>query len=311
MSSMGDLAGLLGIQKTISAMGQGNKERREVAQKDRQLTQSDRTLDQNDVELKLREEAIRRGDPTLLELASQFKDAENKFPGSLGELFKIKNPTDPFTSTYRQAQFDNLIADNKRADEAAKRQQEVIDTNDLQDYHKSVDPTISSLLKIKDLEKELGVNDLGEVSDSYDVPGKSIPGIGRFYGLSDKSQAVKAIIADISKEDIHTFAGSAQTKQELENIKNAFEQGKFTNDKQILDGLRRYKALKLKGFQEAESIYRPEVIEKGRSRGGSSYQDFVSKGKVPTDEYPDTIVGSDGKTYHANKALKKIGPVME
>ena len=268
MSSMGDLAGLLGVQKGIAALGQGRKERMEMAQKDR-------SLDQNDSELKLREEAIRRGDPTLIELAEQFKNAQTQYPGSLEELFKIKNPTDPYTSTYRQAQLDNIQADNKRADAAAERQQEVIDTNDLQDYTKNTTGTMSSLWKIKHLEKELGVKSLGDLSDSYDLPGRSFPGIGRFYGLSDKSQAVKSIIADITKEDIHEFAGSAQTKQELETIKNAFEQGKFTNDKQILDGLRRYKELRLRGLQEVESNYRPSVIEKGRERGGYGYKDFA------------------------------------
>lgn len=215
----------------------------------------------------------------LFNTERKFRQNEREIDATLG----LRRNQADLADAYRREGLD------LRREEIGKKD-ESRDTQELQDYTKSTDPSRASLSRLENLEKMFGFDldtydeNTGTAIDSegkkikVDIPGASVLGMGRVYNpLDDDAMGTKAGIADLLKEDIHEFAGSAQTKQEMERIQNAFAQGQFNTESQVISGLKRYKQLRTKALQEMEASYRPELIDKYRSRGGSSFQDYAPK----------------------------------
>jgi hypothetical protein len=115
---------------------------------------------------------------------------------------------------------------------------------------------------------------------SVDLPGKSVPLVGRVYQPGSVGEKLNSAIATIFNTELKTRSGAAVTDNELARLKNEFASGKFNTEPLMLDALKRYKQILRRKLAQHEAAYKPEVLKTYKDRGGYLADDFFG-GSAP------------------------------
>lgn len=107
-----------------------------------------------------------------------------------------------------------------------------------------------------------------------DLPGKSIPLIGRVYEPGSQGESLQSAIATIFNTELKSRSGAAVTDQELDRLRTEFSAGKFNTEEKMVEALKKYKTILRKRMTQHEAAFRPEVLESYKSRGGSTQAEF-------------------------------------
>ena len=134
---------------------------------------------------------------------------------------------------------------------------------------------------IKSVEDQLGFNldSYSPTKDkvngkSVDLPGVSVPGIGRVSGYSSDARALQSSVAAVFNKELKDRSGAAITNNEMERLKLEFGAGKYNNESEMLSALKRYKGLAITEMQNREAGFSAPIIDEYKRRGGQTSGDF-------------------------------------
>lgn len=144
---------------------------------------------------------------------------------------------------------------------------------------KQIAPAQDTVRGVQDVEKQLGyqMEDYrGE--DKDDLPGVSIPGIGRTYLFSgDEGRNFQSSVAKIFNTVLRDRSGAAVTNPEMDRLREEFNTGKFNTEGQLMAALQRYKAASAAAMKDQERGFNPEVLAEYKNRGGTTSEAMAYK----------------------------------
>lgn len=111
-----------------------------------------------------------------------------------------------------------------------------------------------------------GVN--GAVLQEVDLPGASVPLLGRVTAFSGDARQLESRVAKVFNTELRDRSGAAVTTPELERLKSEFAAGKFNTESEMIGALQEYKAAARSAMKNIELGAPPEALEEYRSRGG-------------------------------------------
>jgi len=156
---------------------------------------------------------------------------------------------------------------------------------------------------------------LGKEGKEVDLPGASIPGIGRTSFYSGKARDMAAALEKIFNVELKNRSGQAVTSTELIRLRREFNQGKFNTEAEMVQAVKDYKRMTADALRNEEARFKPEVIEEYKSRGGATSDRFLTaeqKQKSAVDTIPapaGETVTRGNKTYKWNPATGKYQPL--
>lgn len=101
-----------------------------------------------------------------------------------------------------------------------------------------------------------------------DVPGVSIPLVGRVSAFSGDARQLQQRLAKIFNTVLKDRSGAAVTSSELERLKSEFGSGAYSSEADMLNALKQYKE-EIRNLIAARKVtYSPEAQEKYLDRGG-------------------------------------------
>lgn len=103
-----------------------------------------------------------------------------------------------------------------------------------------------------------------------DLPGVSIPGIGRVSMYSSDARALEGAIAKVFNTELKDRSGAAVTTPEMERLKIEFQSGKFNTEEEMIAAMKRYKDVARQEMMNREAAYPEDIKELYRSRGGQT-----------------------------------------
>lgn len=107
------------------------------------------------------------------------------------------------------------------------------------------------------------------VKKQINIPGSSIPGIGRVWSLSREGSRLGADVQQLESLQIYDRTGKAINIPELENFKFEMGHGRFNTEADFLASYKKaYRAVQKK-VQNIEAGYSPEAVTTYKGRGGS------------------------------------------
>jgi hypothetical protein len=163
-----------------------------------------------------------------------------------------------------------------KSDSLAKHQAE-LEEKGIQGLSKAVEGTQGAMNAIDAIESELGgpletfTNQKGTLmknGQAVDLPGVSIPMIGRVSAYSDEARTLASKAATVFNSVLKDRSGAAVTNSELERLKGEFGQGKYNTEAELVDALKNYKLGLAKELKNREAAYKPEVVKQYAERGG-------------------------------------------
>jgi len=195
------------------------------------------------------------------------------------------------TSREKIAQMQLAASKNAKVegqDRADQRQQAGLDQKDetklenqLQKYEQKAIDAVPLMENMATVEQILGapIEQYDPKTESIngkkiDLPGKSIPGVGRVFMPGSQGETLHAAMANIFNTTLKERSGAAVTDQELNRLKNEFAQGKFNTEGKMIEAMQRYKRILKKRMTQHEGAYKPEVRNLYRSQGGMTSEDF-------------------------------------
>jgi hypothetical protein len=115
-----------------------------------------------------------------------------------------------------------------------------------------------------------------------DLPGVSIPGIGRITAYDTRARQLKSSMARLFNLELKDRSGTAVTPTELLRLKDEFNSGKFNTEPELLKALQDYKYILRNHLKNTEAGFKPEIVDTYKNRGGITSQDLPEKTAVPT-----------------------------
>ena len=158
--------------------------------------------------------------------------------------------------------------ETKLENQLQKYEQKAIDAVPLMENMATVEQILGAPLEQYDPKTE-SIN-----GKKVDLPGKSVPGIGRIFAPGSQGETLNAAMANIFNTTLKERSGAAVTDQELGRLKNEFAQGKFNTEGKMIEALQRYKRILQKRMTQHEGAYKPEVRNLYRAQGGMTSEDF-------------------------------------
>ena len=113
-----------------------------------------------------------------------------------------------------------------------------------------------------------------------DLPGVSIPGLGRVSAHSSDARMLNSQMAAIFNTELKDRSGTAVTDNELDRIKTEFASGKYNTEAEMIQALKNYKARAVFLLKNREAAYDPEAVAEYKSRGGKTSDDLFQSGKA-------------------------------
>jgi hypothetical protein len=181
--------------------------------------------------------------------------------------------------------------EKKVEDHLIKFEQKAIDAVPLVENLEAIEDIIGG--KLEQFDPKTGTINGKKV----DLPGKSIPGVGRVFMPGSVGESLQAAFSNIFNTTLKERSGAAVTDQELVRMKSEFAQGKFNTEEKMLEALQRYKNILRKRMRQHEAAFSPEVRERFKKQGGMLADDFFPEpgaGKPPPGA---TRKEWEGKTY--------------
>lgn len=169
----------------------------------------------------------------------------------------------------------NATRENAAATKREKNDQR-IDT-DVQKLSKEIAGVQDMTNALDEVENELGFGLERAVSADgklqvdgkpRDLPGVSIPGLGRYSFYDDKAQRLQSSMGKVFNTVLKDRSGAAVSNSEMERLKTEFGEGKFNTEAQMVDALQRYKRATQQEMKNREAGFRPEVVQRYSEQGG-------------------------------------------
>lgn len=111
-----------------------------------------------------------------------------------------------------------------------------------------------------------------------DLPGVSVPLVGRVSAYSDKAQRLQSSAAKVFNTVLKDRSGAAVTNTELERLKTEFGEGKFNTEAQMVDALQRYKRALNKEMVNREAGFNPSAVQRYSEQGGRTSKSTAGTG---------------------------------
>jgi len=170
--------------------------------------------------------------------------------------------------------------EKKREFELRMADKQEQDTNkDIQKFQDKTQDTRNILNSINDFESALGknLNDLDtkgstlkEGGKPVDLPGASIPGIGRVSFYDSDARKTQSAAANIFNVELKSRSGAAVTDNELKRLRQEFNDGKFNTEAELIDAIKRYKNRTLEVLKQQESGFKPNVVKTYKDRNDTN-----------------------------------------
>lgn len=251
--------------------------------------------------------------------AAQFK----AFSPALQKKYEIAERGLDRKEARDERRFQSGIKMNERReimdDKMAERKERQID-QDMQKLSKDVSGTQGMLGALDEVEMKLGGplesfqaggDKLTKDGKEIDLPGVSIPGIGRTTFYSNEGRSLNSAASRVFNSELKDRSGGAVTDNEMERLRKEFNEGKYNTEPELIDALQRYKRQTEVVLKNREAAYTPEVVAKYTDQGGRTSQTLrksssnaSGKTVVKTQTNPKTgqkrVVYNDGSTEVIN-----------
>lgn len=223
--------------------------------------------------------------------AAQFK----KFSPAMEKMLDLEARTADRAEARAERRYNHGIA----SDERMTRHEE----QDMQKLSKDVAGAQDVIGGLDEVEKELGFTlDEAETSDGTvkvngkekDLPGVSLPLVGRVSAYSDKARNLQSAAGRVFNSVLKDRSGAAVSNSELERLKMEFGQGKFNSEPELVGALQRYKRAVANELKNREAAYNPKIVAKYGDQGGRTSHS-LGQSKAPTASAVP-MKGKDGKT---------------
>jgi hypothetical protein len=139
--------------------------------------------------------------------------------------------------------------------------------------------------KLSDLNAE--GSKLTKDGKAVDLPGVSLPGLGRVGIYSTDARQLETAMASIFNKELKDRSGAAVTTAEMERLKGEFASGKFNTEAEMIQAVKDYEKMAAVALANAEAGFKPEVLEEYASRGGVTSQQ-LGKGQQQQQQAPAT-----------------------
>lgn len=225
-------------------------------------------------------------------------------------------------------QFAGIIKSQRDKEESELRRQEIARSRDerlslkeedqkernIQKLSDKIAPAQDMYLALRNVETALGhsLDDINIEKDSLkvgnkklDLPGTSVPLVGRVGFYSGDARSLENTIAKVFNVELKDRSGAAITSNELERLKDEFGRGKFNNETEMIRALKEYKRAAAEAIKNREAAFKPEVLKEYKNRGGMTSEVFNEKETTKekknnqTSEKPKKII-QNGHTYTLN-----------
>jgi len=115
------------------------------------------------------------------------------------------------------------------------------------------------------------------VTKQVDLPGVSVPLLGRVTAHDTKARSLNSLIQKVFNVELKDRSGAAVTTPEMNRIKTEFAAGKFNTEEEMIGALKLYRSLALQAMQNAEAGFRPEIRSEYQARGGKLSGNYAPK----------------------------------
>jgi hypothetical protein len=151
-----------------------------------------------------------------------------------------------------------------------------------------------------------------ESGKKVDLPGVSIPGLGRTSFYDSKARNLNSAASRVFNATLKDRSGGAVTDTELSRLKTEFNEGKYNTEAELIAALQRYKRQTQLVLKNREAGYKPEVVSRYTEQGGRTSQTIgapraatVSGGasgswgidKAHADDMPKIKIGAEDSGY--------------
>lgn len=193
---------------------------------------------------------------------------------------------DKLDEQYRQKELESKSLDRKEArDErrylhgvrADERHEEKMN-QDVQKLSKDVAGTQEMIGALDEVEGKLGApidqfkrdkdGELALNGKKVDLPGASVPGIGRVSFYSNSARELNSAASRVFNATLKDRSGGAVTDNEMERLKREFNEGKYNTEAELVDALQRYKRQTSVVLKNREAGYKPAVVARYTDQGG-------------------------------------------
>lgn len=155
------------------------------------------------------------------------------------------------------------------------------DDKDMKELAKRLEDKNAISNAFSEVKKLLKVSTLKDPSlRKRDLPGVSIPGIGRVTSYSKEARELDAAILSITGPLSNARYGASQTNTELRKLATELAEGKFNTESEKIDALARLEELNDRAIAEDKAGFKPEVVQ---TYEGRQQQE---KAKLPSTEAP-------------------------
>lgn len=233
----------------------------------------------------IRQEAIKNGYGTEESLPAQFdeKVVRGIHAQALSAQEQLAQQNNERDFKLRQQDMNLKYAQrNDQKSEAKKEREGKQLESDVQNLSKSLSGTQDLVSAVQEVENKLGgpldefkvdsANNLKRGDKQVDLPGVSLPGIGRVSFYDNKARDLAAAVGKVFNVTLKDRSGSAVTNSELERLKNEFGQGKYNSEADLVGALQAYKNALNKELKNREAGFRPGVVDTYAERGGTTSQ---------------------------------------
>lgn len=112
-----------------------------------------------------------------------------------------------------------------------------------------------------------------QVRKAVDLPGVSVPGIGRVSAYSGEARDFRSAFQNIFNQILKIRSGAAVTDPEFIRLQREYAEGRFNAEPEMVNALQRLKRVQKRSFKNTESAFKPEVVDSYRQAGGQTYED--------------------------------------
>lgn len=134
---------------------------------------------------------------------------------------------------------------------------------------------------IQAVEKKIGVNLDEYGGEAVDLPGVSVPGLGRMTAHSGEARELETLVSRVFNAELKDRSGSAVTTPELERLKTEFASGRFNTEEEMLGALREYKIALRQATINIESGFPSDVVALREQRGGFTSKSLPQGAGIP------------------------------
>ena len=124
--------------------------------------------------------------------------------------------------------------------------------------------------KFKNIDRVLSKygTSLDTYNEGVDLPGVSLPGIGRVE-LGEGPAELRSAMQAVLNKEIKDLSGAAVSNQEMERINKAFAQGKYNTEPQMIQAMKDYREAVKDALANAKAGFMPEAVGRFQGRGGN------------------------------------------